>query len=336
MDAHRTNLPLRAEQLHRTRARASTKSPCGLQETRLVSIVGVGGVGKTDWRSRSGLRVLHEHADGVWLCELAAVHDPERISMTRWRRRIGYTPPPGSHRWRSACKRHLERKQLIAACSTTASTSSGGGQSSSQTRPRARGRSVGACATSREALGVEASTSPADVAHRCHATPTTPQCGTRLGGGCAVRARASEAGGGRSRSTSARPVRYERVHAPGRHPAGDRARGGADRDDDAGRDRENDSTSSSRPPRRAPRRAGTAPDARGRDRLVLRPAHRRERRSCSKGCRCAWEGSTSTPRTNWVCGADGDDGGVRTAAGACGQVVGRALRGRARTLGTAC
>lgn len=50
-----------------------------LEEARLVTVVGVGGVGKTRLVTRVAALVEKRYCDGVWLVELSAVHDPELL-----------------------------------------------------------------------------------------------------------------------------------------------------------------------------------------------------------------------------------------------------------------
>ena len=50
-----------------------------LREKRLVTLTGVGGVGKTRLALQVAGEVLPRFRDGVWLCELAAVRDPAAI-----------------------------------------------------------------------------------------------------------------------------------------------------------------------------------------------------------------------------------------------------------------
>ena len=87
---------------------------------RLVTLTGVGGVGKTRLALEVAGRLVDEFPDGVWLFELAAVSDPaavpdavaavlgitqqpgRSVAQSRW-------PPP----WRAGCG---------CWCSTTAST----------------------------------------------------------------------------------------------------------------------------------------------------------------------------------------------------------------------
>ncbi|MFE6665647.1 ATP-binding protein [Streptomyces sp. NPDC057697] len=50
-----------------------------LEESRLVTMVGVGGVGKTRCAGRIAALLEKRYCDGVWLAELSAIHDPELL-----------------------------------------------------------------------------------------------------------------------------------------------------------------------------------------------------------------------------------------------------------------
>ena len=65
-----------------------------LGESRVVSIVGVGGAGKTRLALRVGAELRSEYADGVWWCELAGVRDPEFVPEAV-AAALGYTPSQG-------------------------------------------------------------------------------------------------------------------------------------------------------------------------------------------------------------------------------------------------
>ncbi|WP_392668985.1 ATP-binding protein [Streptomyces sp. LN785] len=76
--AARGNLPA---ELNRFVGRENELADLGrlLRESRLVTVVGVGGVGKTRCVSRAAALVEKRYCDGVWLVELSAVHDAELL-----------------------------------------------------------------------------------------------------------------------------------------------------------------------------------------------------------------------------------------------------------------
>ena len=94
LDAYRSNLPHELSVFIGREADVAAVIEA-LSETRVVSIVGVGGVGKTRLALRVGSELLPEYADGVWLCELAGVHDagavPEAVAAA-----LGYAPSQGT------------------------------------------------------------------------------------------------------------------------------------------------------------------------------------------------------------------------------------------------
>src|SRR4051812_9505661 len=78
LDAARTNLPL---QLSSFVGRESEMAEIGnaLNVSRLVTLTGVGGVGKTRLAVQIAAEVLPRFADGVWLCELAAAANGDEM-----------------------------------------------------------------------------------------------------------------------------------------------------------------------------------------------------------------------------------------------------------------
>jgi predicted ATPase/class 3 adenylate cyclase len=50
-----------------------------LGSTRLLTLMGTGGTGKTRLALEAGAQVIHDFRDGVWLVELALISEPERV-----------------------------------------------------------------------------------------------------------------------------------------------------------------------------------------------------------------------------------------------------------------
>ena len=61
------------------RAEAVAEVTVLLQQSRLVTVTGPGGAGKTRLAAEVARRVAGRFADGVWLAELAAVRDPAQV-----------------------------------------------------------------------------------------------------------------------------------------------------------------------------------------------------------------------------------------------------------------
>ena len=78
VEPSRTNVGIRLTSFVGRRAELSVVVE-RLAEHRLVTVVGTGGVGKTSLAAEVGRAALSEYPDGVWLAELAAVREPERV-----------------------------------------------------------------------------------------------------------------------------------------------------------------------------------------------------------------------------------------------------------------
>jgi predicted ATPase len=48
-------------------------------QSRVVTLIGVGGVGKTRLAVQTAAEVLPRYCDGVWLCELGPLSDPGQV-----------------------------------------------------------------------------------------------------------------------------------------------------------------------------------------------------------------------------------------------------------------
>ena len=82
-----------------------------LLEHRLVTLTGVGGVGKTRLAVQLGAEMLPEFPDGVWLCELAAVEDNDTIDEALTSA-LGVKPAPGTP-LRTSVIEFLRAKRLL-------------------------------------------------------------------------------------------------------------------------------------------------------------------------------------------------------------------------------
>jgi len=82
-----------------------------LKETRLLTLLGPGGTGKTRLMLQVGEEVIEDYSDGVWLVELAPLTDPDRIAE-RVAAALSVQEQPGRPLL-DALTSHLRRKELL-------------------------------------------------------------------------------------------------------------------------------------------------------------------------------------------------------------------------------
>ena len=75
LDAFPTNLPLQMTSFV-GRGRELVEITEAFDDARVVTLTGVGGVGKTRLAVQVGAELLPRFGDGVWLCELGPIADP--------------------------------------------------------------------------------------------------------------------------------------------------------------------------------------------------------------------------------------------------------------------
>ena len=78
LDAFAGNLPLQVSSFI-GRARELKQTAAALGEARVVTLIGVGGVGKTRLALQVAEQVLPRFGDGAWLCELAPIRDASGV-----------------------------------------------------------------------------------------------------------------------------------------------------------------------------------------------------------------------------------------------------------------
>ena len=149
LDAYRSNLP---HELSSFIGREHEQDDVArrLSESRLVSIVGVGGVGKTRLALQVSSELLPKYDDGVWFCELATVLDPDDLHDAV-AAALRFTPPQGVTVG-EGLQQFLEHKHLLLILDNCEHLVRAVAPFVSETTMHAPGVSV--LVTSREALGV--------------------------------------------------------------------------------------------------------------------------------------------------------------------------------------
>jgi predicted ATPase/class 3 adenylate cyclase len=121
-----------------------------LDESRLVTLTGVGGVGKTRLALQVAADVLPQFGDGAWLCELGATNDGELVGQVLVAA-LGVQPRPGRSLVESVCD-HLAGKQALIVLDNCEHLLDAAAQAAEEMLRAAVGLRV--LATSRELLGV--------------------------------------------------------------------------------------------------------------------------------------------------------------------------------------
>ncbi|WP_329114393.1 ATP-binding protein [Streptomyces sp. NBC_01465] len=84
---------------------------CLLRNSRLVTVVGVGGVGKTRFASHGAAMLQERYCDGVWLAELSTVRDPDLLEHAL-AEALGLTDHT-TRTPRAALVAHLEERETL-------------------------------------------------------------------------------------------------------------------------------------------------------------------------------------------------------------------------------
>jgi predicted ATPase len=92
-----------------------------LTDTRLVTLTGAGGVGKTRLAVEVAAQMTAEFSDGVWYVDLAPITDPDVVPVTV-ARALGMPDRPGSSTVETCCGSSATAR--CWSCSTTANTCS--------------------------------------------------------------------------------------------------------------------------------------------------------------------------------------------------------------------
>jgi predicted ATPase/class 3 adenylate cyclase len=110
LDALPNNLPIQLTSfIGREREKAEVRRL--LSDTRLLTLTGAGGAGKTRLALQVAAELLEDYPDGVWLVELAAVSDPALVPQAL-ASALGISEQP-NHPLREALREYLRPKSLL-------------------------------------------------------------------------------------------------------------------------------------------------------------------------------------------------------------------------------
>ena len=111
--------PPRTHRTCRPRCRASSAASASwasyartLAGTRLLTLTGPGGCGKTRLALQCAAELLDRFPDGVWWVDLAPLAE-ERLVAATWRRPLGVRPLPGLTELQAACAYLASRRALV-------------------------------------------------------------------------------------------------------------------------------------------------------------------------------------------------------------------------------
>ena len=225
LDALPGQPPAAAHVVRRPRRRAGRRSRRRCATSRLVTLTGVGGVGKTRLALQVAAEVLPRFPDGAWLCELAAADDADAHRRRSSRRRSVVRRDPAIDARRRASSSTCEPSELLLVldnCEHLLDAAGELAESVLQRLPeRADPRHEPRGPRRRGRAGLAAPLARASRRRPTHATTDRRSDAVRLFVERAawprrrLRARRGERGSGRRDLPPAR-----------RHPARDRARGG--------------------------------------------------------------------------------------------------------------
>ena len=150
LDAYRGNLPVQATSFVGREAEIAAIGTA-LTTSSLVTITGVGGVGKTRLAVQAAAEVLPDFPDGAWICELAAAIDGD--SMLQIVAATLVVPPRAGHDLTDAIAQFLRSKRLLLVLDNCEHLLDEAGALASALIQHCPG--VRMLATSREGLGVD-------------------------------------------------------------------------------------------------------------------------------------------------------------------------------------
>jgi predicted ATPase/class 3 adenylate cyclase len=150
LDALPGNLPLQVSSFI-GRARELGQTAAALSEARVVTLIGVGGVGKTRLALQVAEQVLPRFGDGAWLCELAPIRDAAGVDGAV--AAVFSVTARGSQSARDALVEFLRNKELLLVLDNCEHLLAGAAALAAVLE-RSCARLV-ILATSREGLGIE-------------------------------------------------------------------------------------------------------------------------------------------------------------------------------------